>query len=273
MVTTYVRSIFGLPVLLIYLIAVMVAGDYGLPDINASFLIYSLGAALSQVAATALLIYLFTLRNFAVGTTLTKTDVMMTAILGSILFSETISTAGWVAILLTVAGVILLSIARTGVSALSGGGQGLLAAVLAKPNQIGILTGFFFCLSYLFLREASLSLSGGGFLYTAAWTVVTVTAMQVIFLGLWLAIKEPSGFRQLGLNTKLCLFIGLTSALGSIGWFTAMTIENASYVKSVGQVETIFTMLISSLYVREKIAGKEMFGIVLIVAGVLVFLF
>ena len=44
-------------------------------------------------------------------------------------------------------------------------------------------------------------------------------------------------------NWRLCTFIGVTSAVGSICWFTAFALENASYVRSVGQVEAIFTLL------------------------------
>jgi drug/metabolite transporter (DMT)-like permease len=43
-------------------------------------------------------------------------------------------------------------------------------------------------------------------------------------------------------------------------------------VKAVGQVETIFTLLISHLYFREKLNMWEFVGIAVIVAGVLVFL-
>ena len=47
---------------------------------------------------------------------------------------------------------------------------------------------------------------------------------------------------------------------------------NASYVKAVGQVEIIFTILISTLYFRERITPVEYAGIATIVGGVLMFL-
>jgi len=275
MVTTYVRSLFGLPVLLLFLLWVMMRGQEVLPMpvISGVFLANTLALALSQLAATWLLIYLFGLRNFTVGTTLTKTDVMMTAIIGSLFFSETINLYGWIAIVLTLAGVIILTIARVGVQGLVGtGGGGLAAAFNSKSTRVGLASGFFFALSYLFVRQSSLSLEYGDFLYRAGWTVVVATSMQVVILGGWLLWREPSGLLQMFPQWRLCLFIGLTSALGSIAWYTSMTLVNASYVKAVGQIETVFTITIATIYFREKVSPMELVGIVTIVGGVLVFL-
>ena len=63
--------------------------------------------------------------------------------------------------------------------------------------------------------------------------------------------------------------MGLTSALGSIGWFTAMTAQNPALVKSLGQVEFIFTLLITTLFFKEKVTGRELFGVLAIVASVI----
>jgi len=232
------------------------------PEIHATFLLYALGASIAQVAGTVLLIKLFTLRNFAVGTTLPKTDTMMTAIIGSLLFSEVISGAGWIAIALTLAGVLLLTAARTGLKAFTAW----------KPTLIGIGTALGFCFSYLFLREASLSLGTGDFLIRAACTVVAVVGLQAVFLGGWLLYREPEGLKAMFPDWRLCGFIGVTSALGSICWFTAMTLQNASYVRSVGQVEAIFALLISTFYFKERVNKAELGGIAVIVAGVLLFL-
>jgi drug/metabolite transporter (DMT)-like permease len=270
--TTYVRSLYGLPFSVLYLWAVMRYEGLGWPELSPEFLAYCFGAAAVQVIATYLLILLFQMRNFAIGTMLSKTDVMQAALIGTLFFSEAVNAIGWAAILLTIAGVIAISIGRVGLGKLGTGEITLMQALAAKPTLVGLATGFFFCMSYLFLREASLGLPQGGFLYRAAWTVVIVGTMQVIVVGAWLAQTEPSGFRKLPALTTPCIFIGVTSAIGSIGWFTAMTLENASYVKAVGQVEVIFTLTISSLYFREHINRLELLGIAVIVAGILLFL-
>ena len=104
--TTYVRSIFGLPFMVIYLVDRDAGRGAGRPPHPCRVpLPLRHAAATAQVMGTYLLILLFQRANFAVGTMLTKTDVMQAAIIGSILFSETISPTGWIAILLTVLGV------------------------------------------------------------------------------------------------------------------------------------------------------------------------
>jgi len=272
MATTYVRSLFGLPLLLTYLVAVQVGAGTALPDLPKVFWFYCFGAALAQVAATWLLIYLFTLRNFAVGSMLPKSDIMLTAILGSLFFSEQITVTGWVAIIATLAGVVLIAGSKTGVTSVDAGAWHPRSVLSSRPVRIGLLTGLFFTFSYLFLREASLSLALP-FVQSAAWTVAVVTMIQVIVVSAWLLARERKAFPEIWAQRRPAMFVGLTSALGSIGWFTAMTMQNASYVKAVGQVEAIFAILISWMYFRENISLKEILGIAMIALGVLLFLF
>ncbi len=265
--TTYVRSVYGLPVMLVYLWIVLQFEGRGLPPISAEYLFHCAMTALSQVVATYLLIVLFQMSNFAVGTMLTKTDIMQAAIIGTVLFSETISLTGWLAITLSVVGVILMSAGRA--AGILGGG--LLAAVFSRATATGLASAFLFCLSYLFLREASLTLHDGTTFYRGAWSVVVVTSMQVVCLGLWLAWKQRAEFAKLPGLFRPSVFIGVTSALGSIGWFTSMAMQNASYVKAVGQTEVIFTLLIATLYFKERIKPVEYIGIATIVASILLF--
>ena len=264
---TYVRSLFGLPVMLVYLWIVISWEGLGAPAFGPAFLFHCFMTGAAQVIATYLLILLFQHANFAVGTMLTKTDIMQAAIIGTLLFSETISPTGWLAIVLTVLGVILMSAGRAQ-GALRGG---LIRAVFSRATMTGLASAFLFCLSYLFLREASLSLHEGSTFHRGAWSVVTVTTMQVVGLGIWLLIYQRSEFAKLPGLIKPSIFIGITSALGSIGWFTAMAMQNASYVKAVGQTEVIFTLLISTLYFRERIRPIEYAGIGVIVLAILLF--
>lgn len=266
--TTYVRSIYGLPVMLVYLWIVVSWEGLGVPHMHAQFLFHCFMTATSQVIATYLLILLFQRSNFAVGTMLTKTDIMQAAIIGSVLFSEVISLTGWIAIGLTLLGVVLISAGKAREALVQ---RSVRDWLLSPSTLLGLASGFGFCLSYLFLREASLVLGEGSAIYRAAWSVVMVTSMQCVFLGLWLIFTEPAEFTKLGNVVRPSIFIGVTSALGSIGWFTAMALENASYVKAVGQTEVIFTILISTLYFHERITAFEYAGIATIVIAVLMF--
>ena len=85
--TTYVRSLLGLPVMMVYLAVIVFMTGEGLPQLTAAFYAHALIGAMAQVVATALLISMFRLASFGVGTMLTKSDVLITAVMGAALFS------------------------------------------------------------------------------------------------------------------------------------------------------------------------------------------
>ena len=51
-----------------------------------------------------------------------------------------------------------------------------------------------------------------------------------------------------------------------------MTLENAAYVRALGQVELVFTFIASHFFFRERSTGLELAGIALIVAGIVILL-
>ena len=269
--TTYVRSLFGLPVMIVYLLALLAATGAGVPAMSWGFLGYTLVGALAQVVATMLLIWMFRLRSFGVGTMLTKSDVVMTAALGALLFGEAISLWGAVALLVVLAGVVAMSGARTPVANAAGTTISWSAHLEDPAVPVALACAFSFTVSYLTFREATQIISDGSFLWRGAWTVTIATAMQTLIVGAWLVWSEPSALSKLWPNRRMCGFIGLTSSLGSIGWFTAFALQNAAYVRAVGQIEVVFTLLIAALYFRERLRPQEWVGIALTVAGVLMF--
>jgi drug/metabolite transporter (DMT)-like permease len=270
--TTYVRSLFGMPTLIAFLAAAMLYTGHGVPKYDPAFLLHTAAAAVTQVLATALLIHMFRLKNFAVGTMLTKTDVIMTALIGTALFSEQLTQLGWVALIVVVCGAILMLVGKMGTAAFRASGETLSGLLFGRPTRIALMCALLFTLSYLFLREATRDLGEQHhFLWRAGWTVVLATGLQTVCLGIWLAVKEPAVFRQMWRSRAIASFIGLTSGLGSIGWYSAFALQNASYVRAVGQIEAVFTLAISWLYFREKITALELLGIAVTLAGVLMF--
>ena len=268
--TTYVRSLVGLPIMLVYLAGVLAFTGGGLPPLSRPFLIYTFLGAGAQVLATMLLIHLFRLKNFAVGSMLVKVDLVMTALIGMVAFSETIPPVGWLALSVVLAGVLAMSVGKIGVGRIKGDGS-VLASLNSEATRVALACALLFAFSYLFLREATIALNPGNFLWRGAWTVVVATAMQVVVVGAWVLWKEPRVFAEIWPNGGIVAFIGLTSALGSIGWFTGFALQNASYVRAVGQIEAVFTVAISVLYFRERITRLELAGITLTVIGVLMF--
>lgn len=260
---TMVRFLFGLPFVLAYMAIVLNNDATALPPISTAFVTYCLIAAIGQILATVLLIYLFSLRNFAVGTTYARTEAFLTALIGATFFGELIGLAGWIAILTSVAGVVLITIARTGL-----GGGSLLTRLGHRAAAAGLGAGLLFSIGSLAIRQASLSLGDPRFLLTAGMTLTLVVLIQVSTLGVYMMLREPGQFIAMARHWRLCALIGLTSAVGSIGWFTAMTIQRAAYVKALAQVEFIFTLAISLLFFRERTSPKELAGMTLVAAGI-----
>ncbi|MFT4861786.1 MAG: drug/metabolite transporter (DMT)-like permease [Pseudohongiellaceae bacterium] len=89
---------------------------------------------------------------------------------------------------------------------------------------------------------------------------------------MWIALFESSQFGLIRSNLKASWFVGLTSVLGSIGWFTAMSLHNVAIVKTLGQSEFVVTRLITSLYFGEVVSRRELLGIGLIALSIFLLL-
>jgi drug/metabolite transporter (DMT)-like permease len=264
---TLVRFLFGLPFAALYLASVVIGSGEALPALNATFVVFTVLGGVAQIVATVLLIYLFSLRNFAVGTTYARTEAFLTAFIGALFFGEWISVQGWAAIIISVAGVVVLTIARSHVESSS-----ILGRLWNRAAAIGLGSGLGFALASLSIRKASLSFGIDDFLLTAGITLVVMVSLQTLIMIVYVAVKSPSQFAIIARQWRVSLFVGVTSALGSIGWFTAMTVERASYVKSLGQIEFVFALLISTLFFRERTTGLELLGMVLVAGGVVILL-
>jgi len=56
--------------------------------------------------------------------------------------------------------------------------------------------------------------------------------------------------------------------LGSLGWFVAFTLQNAAYVKALGQVELLFTFAGGYFVFKERSTWREIVGAILVVASI-----
>src|SRR4029079_3804559 len=111
-------------------------------------------AAAGQFAGSAILVYAFQLGNFAVATMLVKTDVVATAILGLLFFAQPISAGGWLAILVTLTGVLVTSAGRVASGAFRKSDAGLMSLLFGRSARVALLASIIYAISYLLLREA-----------------------------------------------------------------------------------------------------------------------
>lgn len=272
LVTTYVRMLFGLPFLLAYLATLLQWSGLPLPETNLRFWAACSITAILQVIMTLMVVKLFRLGNFAVGLMLTRADVILTAIVGSVLFSESISAWGWLAIAITVAGVLAASAGRMAPSAWSTRGSGILDILIGPATRIGMASALCAAISYLVLREGILAIDPAfGPAVRSATAGAGMTLVSFVLVGLWLAVSDLDGLLRIRRWPGLCLIAGFASAAGTICWFLAAALTNVSYVAAVTQVQIVFALLFSRYWFRESIRPLELAGIALILAGVLLF--
>ena len=111
---TFSRFGYGLPVVFAYVLALRYGAGMAWPEPHATFVLYVLVGGAAQISATFLLVWLFSFRDFAVGTTYSKTEAVQAALFGLVILGDSLSLVGGTAIVVSLIGVMLLSSAKTG---------------------------------------------------------------------------------------------------------------------------------------------------------------
>lgn len=262
---TFVRFGFGAPFALAFVAGLHLLAGYELPGPNALFFAWAVIGALGQIAATFLLIHLFSFRNFAVGTAYSRTEPAQAALFALVFFGEVVTGGAMMAIAISVLGVMLISVAHMQLT-----WRNLIASVFARNAMIGLASGMFFGISGVAYRAASLALGGPNFMMQAAVTLAFVILFQTVIMAAWMLWRDRAEIGRIARAWKPALFTGLMGATASLGWFMAMTLQQAAIVKALAQIEMIFTFAASVLFFKERISRIEIAGCVLIVAGIVV---
>jgi drug/metabolite transporter (DMT)-like permease len=252
---TFARFVYAPLPIALGLVAWVSVTDGALPTIGPGFVPFALTGAVSQILATVCVVALFSRRNFAVGIAFSKTAVLLTVLAGFLLLDETVGLAALAAMVLGFFGVLLLSLPA---------GAGLRGNPVNAASALGLASGLFFSLSAVGYRGASLAVEAEAPLLRAAVTLGIVTLVQTALLGGWLALRDRAGLVAVFRDWRATALVGATSLAGSLGWFTAYTLQTAAVVNAVGQIELVLSMLISRLALGERQSPRELAGIVLV---------
>jgi drug/metabolite transporter (DMT)-like permease len=260
---TLARFYYSAPIVLTLALVYWLWSGVAWPGYSARFWVYALTGGLTQILATWCVVALFAHRNFAVGITFKKTEVVQTAIVGFVLLGDRVSAAGMAAIMLGLTGVLVLS------DGPAGGGIRGLRRFTNRAAGLGLLSGAFFAVSAVTYRGATLQVPSDDPFLRAVLTLVAVTLSQTIAMLLWLRWREVGEVSRVAAAWRTAIWMGVAGMAGSLCWFTAFTLENAAYVFAVGQIEVIFSMLAAVLVFGETIARKEFAGIALLTVSIL----
>ncbi|CAM3273868.1 EamA domain-containing protein [Paracoccus nototheniae] len=256
---TYARFVFAAPLAMAALAALMLARGDGLPALPPAFWIWAMAGGLAQIVATFATVALFSARSFAVGIAFTKTEVLLVAALSALLLSEPVSRDGLLAIAIGTVGVLFLS---------RPAGGWLAKGADHRALMLGLLAGGLFGLSAIGYRAATLQVDHPQALFRALVALVAATGFQTLVMTLWLSMAEPGQLRRTARHWRAVLPVGVTGVLGSLGWFTAFALQNAAYVRSLGQVELLFSILASVIVFRERLRLIELLGMALLAGSV-----
>ena len=260
---TNVRFLFGLPFAIIYFLFLHNSYEVTLTSIPNKFILFALIGGVSQIIATFLLLKIFNYKNFAVGTTYSKTEPIQALFFSILILGETISYMGVIGIIIGIFGVIFISYKSNKLSYDN------------KPDSktsiyLGLLSGALFGIAAVMFRGASLSLNLDNLLYSSGLTLLVALFIQTTLLGIYLIITDKNQILLSFDNLKDCIIVGFFGALASMCWFYAMSIQNVAYVRALGQIELVFTILMTLIYFKEKISFREIMGICFILIGITV---
>ncbi len=146
----YSRFLYALPIAFVYLAALLYFGDFPLPQPNWSFFLFCLTGSISQILFTVTLLWTFSYKSFAVGTTFSKLEVIMVAIVASLVLGETLN--GWAvfSIFVSSLGVFALSMGKSRLTLGS-----LYAGLFQKSTLLGLTSAAFLGASSALYRGAT----------------------------------------------------------------------------------------------------------------------
>ena len=260
---TLVRFLYGLPFAAAWLLCAyqFTGTPLAWPPFTVAYATWLLLGAGAQLVATACLLMAMKQRNFIIGVTFSKTEVLQVGIFATLFLQEFPSLLSGIAMVVATAGVVLLSIPRKPVPGAVGWS--------GNAAWFGLASGACFALSSVGYRGAALTLPDTSPWLIGAWAVLLAQSLQTLLLGGWLSLRQPGAMAAIANAWRLSLLAGMMGALASIGWLTAVALRPAVDVRTLGLVEVLFSYLVSRQFFKERMSHKELAGLVLVTAGVL----
>lgn len=258
----FVRYAYGAPLALA--ISWLLFGPLGrdLPTVPVRFWPTVTGAGVAQIVGTVALLGAFRIRDFAIGTVYSKSEVLIVAALGAFGVGRGLAGPGWL-------GAILVSV---GVAALAADGSA--AKLVQRAGDpaalLGLAAGAGFALAAIGIGSAARSLTGAPPFDRAVLTLTCVLAVQTLVNGAWFAVADRRALVAVARAWRPAVPVGVLSLLGSIGWAWAFTLESAAKVRTLGQVELVIAFTVAHVRLGERHRARELLASALVLVGVVV---
>ncbi len=265
------RFTFNLPfsVLLVSLLVY----QRGVPQTSFLFLGYCCATGVTQLLGNIALVAAFQRANFAQSIIFHKLEVLFTAIIGALFFSEWPSFLGWSGVWCCAGGILFMNLGRE-----TQGQTWRRAFSIDTGAALALVCAFLLVIASFMLKEAVFQFRAdnpewaAGYFGPAAYTLFHTTWIEVAILTVFLWYRQRPEFAKVPQHWQRMALIGFTGFAGSLGWFWAYSLTLVAYVKAVGQIEAILSVGIALFIWKEKEVLRQIPGVSLVVLGIVLIL-
>ena len=241
---TLVRFLFGLPFSAAFTLVVMAVLHGQLhPQTPPAYWLHALAGSVTQVLATAALLVAMRRAGFAVGTTMQQSSLPLAAVLGLVIFHDTLSPIGWAGVAVTTVGLVILTWPKKP-------GEGH----LVSGALYGLASGLCFGFSLNAYRHAARALEPHHPLFAAVATVTLTQAVQSVALVTYLSWRHPWALRAVATGWRKSLGAGFCGAAASALWLLALALAPAASVRAVAVIETPIAVGAGRRMFKEKLS-------------------
>jgi len=265
--SAYSRFIFALPfVALLAVFFLDIEELLILNNLSVKTWFFLVAASICQILFTIILIKLFTLRSFAIGVAFSKTEVIQTTLLEIVIIGFILTSHVLLAIIIGFIGMLFMSkqklIGNVGHSRL-----------FLQQVILGVSCGIFLGLSSVLYKVALDSVAIDLIYKKVIVLSFLALAIQSVLFGAYIAnTDEKKNLEKLFNSWKKGLPVGFFGCSATFCWFYAFSLVDATLVRAVGQLEIVFSVLMSYIFYKERITGFELIGMSLITISILALL-
>jgi drug/metabolite transporter (DMT)-like permease len=256
---TQVRFLYGLPFALLFLAVVATAAGERIPSVPTGAMAFTFLGAVSQIAATALMLAAMKQKSFAVTTAYIKTEPVLTALVGLLLLGDSLTPLKALGIAVATMGVLLMSVRREALGDL---------LRESRPALLGIGAGAMFGLSAVAFRGGIIGLPSGGFVLRASTILALGLAIQTALLVAYLVLFDRPALTGSFRVWKTSLAAGFLGAFASQFWFLGFALTSAANVRTLALVEVFMAQAVSRKLFAQETTLQQYLGMSLIVGGV-----
>jgi drug/metabolite transporter (DMT)-like permease len=248
----------------------ILAAILSLKNINNNFLCYCSICAIFQIFGNSLMVRTLQSKNFSVGIAFYKTEALQAVIVGVIIFNQHVSLVTILAIILATIGVVMISNLK-----FRHGKKEFIKSLKSPSTGYGLLSGFCFAITGFNLKFATADLIDQGLsqinsgLLTLMWVIFLQNLFYILIKFLQKRLKNDLKNIFNAENKSTFFKAGFFSFFSSICWFCAYSFGEVILIKTLGQIEIIFAVLVSHFIIKEKNNLIQIIGILLVLTGII----